>query len=72
MFFAHSIPYTYSMLNEYLEKSTKKRFLLCYSLAGNRVEYLNLQPQLKSKLGWVLSVIDGESCVLEHRKRFYE
>ena len=44
MFFAHSIPYTYSMLNEYLEKTTKKRFLLCYSLAGNRVEYLNLQP----------------------------
>ena len=42
IFFAHSIPYTYSMLNEYLEKSQKKRFLLCYSLAGNRCEYLNL------------------------------
>lgn len=33
---------TYSMLNDYLEKSLKKRFLLCYSLAGNRCEYINL------------------------------
>lgn len=44
VYFAHSIPYTYSMLNDFLNKyATKdraKRATYCHSLAGNRVEYL--------------------------------
>jgi len=44
IYFAHSLPYTYSMLNEYLNKNVTKekakRAVLCHSLAGNKVEYL--------------------------------
>jgi hypothetical protein len=39
-YFAHSLPYTYSMLNEYLSSQKIKRHTLCHSLAGNKVEYL--------------------------------
>lgn len=38
------MPYTYTMLNEYLNKNVTKnkakRNNLCYSLAGNKIEYL--------------------------------
>lgn len=40
IYFAHSLPYTYSMLNEYLGKQKVKRYTLCHTLAGNKVEYL--------------------------------
>lgn len=42
-YFAHSAPYTYSMLCEFLNAKAKKRFHLCQSLAGNRVEYLHIK-----------------------------
>ena len=42
LYFAHSIPYTYSMLNDYLHTLGKKRMQLCHSLAGNKVEYLHI------------------------------
>jgi hypothetical protein len=42
VYFAHSIPYTYSMLNDYLKETKVKRHLLCHSLAGNKVEYLHI------------------------------
>lgn len=44
IYFAHSLPYTYSMLNDYLNqnvtKKTAKRLTLCHSMAGNKIEYL--------------------------------
>ena len=42
-YFAHSVPYTYSMLQEFLDKTNRKRLHLCQSLAGNRVEYLRIK-----------------------------
>ena len=42
VYFAHSIPYTYSMLCDYLAKQKVKRQTLCHSLAGNKVEYLHI------------------------------
>lgn len=42
IYFAHSIPYTYSMLNEYLQKQKVKKQTLCHSLAGNKVEYIHV------------------------------
>ena len=42
LYFAHSIPYTYSLLNYYLNNSGKKRMQLCHSLAGNKCEYLHI------------------------------
>jgi hypothetical protein len=44
IYFAHSIPYTYTMLTEFMNKyATKdkaKRITYCHSLAGNKVECL--------------------------------
>jgi murein tripeptide amidase MpaA len=42
-YFAHSVPYTYSMLLEFLDAKARKRFQLCQSLAGNRVDYLHIK-----------------------------
>ena len=42
LYFAHSIPYTYSMLNDYLNKKVKKRMQMCHSLAGNKCEYIHI------------------------------
>jgi hypothetical protein len=40
------MPYTYSMLNKYLNKNATKdkakRMTLCHSLAGNKIEYLHI------------------------------
>lgn len=51
IYFAHSIPYTYTMLNDYLNrnvtKEKAKRQNLCYSLAGNKVEYLQITNKAK-------------------------
>ena len=45
------MPYTYTMLNEYLNKNVTKekakRNNLCYSLAGNKVEYLYITSKTK-------------------------
>ena len=45
------MPYTYTMLNEYLNKNVTKekakRATLCNSLAGNKVEYLVLTNKNK-------------------------
>lgn len=45
------MPYTYSMLNEYLNKKAlkgrAKRQVLCHSLAGNKVEYLHITNRAK-------------------------
>ena len=49
IYFAHSIPYTYTMLHEYLAKKNQKRFLLCKSLAGNNVEYLHITNKNEKK-----------------------
>jgi hypothetical protein len=49
IYFAHSLPYTYSMLNEYLTKNKVKRNTLCHSLAGNKVEYLIITNKPKPK-----------------------
>jgi len=46
------MPYTYSMLNTYLNKNVTKnkakRQTLCYSLAGNKVEYLHITNKNKT------------------------
>lgn len=47
IYFAHSIPYTYTMLNDYLNIHAKKRFVLCHSLAGNKVEYIHIDESSK-------------------------
>ena len=51
VYFAHSMPYTYTMLNDYLNKNVTKnkakRANLCYSLAGNKIEYLVLTNKQK-------------------------
>ena len=51
IYFAHSMPYTYTMLNEYLNKNVTKnkakRMNLCYSLAGNKIEYLVITNKQK-------------------------
>ena len=51
MYFAHSMPYTYSMLCKYLNnnvtKEKAKRQVLCHSLAGNKVEYLYITGKRK-------------------------
>ena len=51
IYFSHSVPYTYSMLNEYLNKNVTKekakRATLCHSLAGNKVEYLTITNKVK-------------------------
>lgn len=49
IYFAHSIPYTYSMLKDYLQKNKVKRHVLCRSLAGNKVEYLHITNKLAQK-----------------------
>ena len=51
IYFAHSIPYTYSMLKDYLQANKVKRHVLCRSLAGNKVEYLHItsKPVQKPK-----------------------
>ena len=56
IYFAHSVPYTYSMLQQYLNtyatKEKAKRETLCHSLAGNKVEYLiitNKEPKFKQE-----------------------
>lgn len=54
MYFAHSIPYTYSMLNDYLKETKVKRHLLCHSLAGNKVEYLHITNKPSSKIDQVV------------------
>jgi hypothetical protein len=45
------MPYTFTMLNDYLNKyATKdkaKRQTLCHSLAGNKVEYLHITSKNK-------------------------
>jgi cytosolic carboxypeptidase protein 2/3 len=48
MYFAHSLPYTYSMLNEYLSAQKIKRHTLCHSLAGNKVEYIIITNKPKT------------------------
>jgi cytosolic carboxypeptidase protein 2/3 len=48
-YFAHSAPYTYSMLCEFLNAKARKRFHLCQSLAGNRVEYLHIKSNPHSE-----------------------
>eukprot|EP00347_Sterkiella_histriomuscorum_P008119 403346302 len=47
MYFAHSIPYTYTMLNDYLNLHSKKRMLLCHTLAGNKCEYIHIDESAK-------------------------
>ena len=51
IYFAHSMPYTYTMLNNYLNKNVTKekakRVILCHSLAGNKVEYLYISNKNK-------------------------
>ena len=45
------MPYTYTMLNNYLNKNVTKekakRVILCHSLAGNKVEYLYISNKNK-------------------------
>ena len=45
------MPFTYSMLNDYLNKKAikgkAKRQTLCHSLAGNKVEYLHITNKAK-------------------------
>ena len=48
IYFAHSLPYTYSMLCEYLNKQKIKRHTLCYSLAGNKIEYIHITNKPKT------------------------
>lgn len=55
MYFAHSLPYTYSDLKNYLEKLSKRpgadlfltRNTLCRTLAGNQCEYLTITSKGK-------------------------
>lgn len=53
LYFAHSCPYTYTMLNDYLNKNVTKekakRMNLCYSLAGNKIEYLYITNKSKKQ-----------------------
>jgi hypothetical protein len=45
------MPYTYTMLNDYLNenvtKEKAKRHTLCHSLAGNKIEYLHISNKNK-------------------------
>ena len=54
MYFAHSLPYTYSMLCKYLNENVTrekaKRGTLCHSLAGNKVEYLHITGKKKDQV----------------------
>lgn len=52
IYFAHSVPYTYSMLTQFLNKNVTKekakRVTLCHSLAGNKIEYLHITNKNKT------------------------
>ena len=72
IYFAHSMPYTYTMLNEFLNKNVTKykakRQTLCHSLAGNKVEYLYITSKNKKPDQQAVNTENEESSTARKNK----